>query len=730
VNISLGRLAGFAASSLKTKLVLGFLGLSLLIGICGATGLFFVQRIGATIAFFSDVTSPLLTHSMSLVDNAQSTRAAFLDGLSRGQDADAIGRDLARLDEAARKGLEDLRTLSQRAGIAGRTDEVVQRQGQFNQTLKDMLAAHFRSRTTEAATQQRLTKFETERRAFEALLTTVAAQGETRMGESEDKVKTQIQAGAATVEGLGDQFSQIMNDTLPVVQGVYKLMRDGAKLQELAKSYSSQHNATALPAIEQNTRATLRAAVTGTRKFGGRLRSAEGKSQIANIVQAITNLEAALVGDEGVFAAHRVNLEARGQLAKLTESLAAVENAYVALLAEVEQAVQSLNEKARTDSTQGVARALTMIGVVVGAGLLLGVGFGVFFANRIVGPVQRLTGAMTELAKGALGVAVPERDRRDEIGDMAGALQVFKDNAIESKRLVEEREAEQAVKAQRTQRVAELCVGHERSVTGMLDALNRAAGDMRTTSETMSAIVAETSTQSAAMAAAASQTASNVQTVATATEELSSSVTEINQRATHSAQIANKAADEAMRADSVVQNLHGTASEIGQVIRMIEEIAAQTNLLALNATIEAARAGEAGRGFAVVASEVKSLAGQTAKATSDIGGRIGAIQGATAQVVDAIKAIRTTIDEMREISNFVATTMDNQGAATRDIALNTQQVASGTAEVTATTEAVSESMQATGAAATQVVSAALELNRQAESLRAEIGHFLGDIRAA
>jgi methyl-accepting chemotaxis protein len=163
---------------------------------------------------------------------------------------------------------------------------------------------------------------------------------------------------------------------------------------------------------------------------------------------------------------------------------------------------------------------------------------------------------------------------------------------------------------------------------------------------------------------------------------------------------------------------------------MIEEIANQTNLLALNATIEAARAGEAGRGFAVVASEVKTLAGQTAKATSDIGGRIGAIQGATGQVVDAIKAIRTTIDEMREISNFVATTMDNQGAATRDIALNTQQVASGTAEVTANTEAVSESMQATGSAATQVVSAAVELNRQADALRGEIGRFLQDIRAA
>src|SRR5262249_42146713 len=162
----------------------------------------------------------------------------------------------------------------------------------------------------------------------------------------------------------------------------------------------------------------------------------------------------------------------------------------------------------------------------------------------------------------------------------------------------------------------------------------------------------------------------------------------------------------------------------------IEEIAHQTNLLALNATIEAARAGEAGRGFAVVANEVKGLAGETAKATGDIGNRITAIQGATGQVVEVIKAIRKTIEEMREISTFVATTMNDQGAATREIALNAQQVASGTAEVTTNTRTVRESMQTTGAAATQVVASAVELNQQSEALRVEVGRFLADIRAA
>jgi len=730
VTQAIVRIGNFAAMKLKAKLILAFLGLALLIAVSGAAGLFFVKRIGATVAVFSDVTSPLLTQSMSLADNAQRTRAAFLDGLSSGKSADQITRDLASLNETARKGLDGLRALSEKAGLAARIGELDQRQREFARILQDMLAANFRDRASEAVTRERLARFENERRALETLLGTLATQAETRMSEGEDKAKVQVQTGAATVEWLGEQYSQMMNETMPQQQVSYKLMRDAAKLQELAKSYVNQRDAAALPAIEQDVKSTLKVVVAGARKLGGRMRSTDGKAQIAKINQEIANLETLLVGNEGAFAAHRDSLQTKAQLAALARTLATVENGYVGLLAEVEQSVQSLNEEAKTNSLQGVRRALVIIGCVIGLGLLAGAAFGVLFAGRIVGPVQRLTSAMTQLAKGSLDVAVPEHGRRDEIGDMASALQVFKENALEAQRLVKEREAEQGAISRRAQTVAELCVAHEKSVTGMLDTLNRAASDMKATSETTSAIVAETGQQAATVAAAADQAGSSVQTVAAAAEELSISVADINQRATHSAQIANKAAEEAQRADTAVQDLHGTASEIGQVIRMIEDIANQTNLLALNATIEAARAGEAGRGFAVVASEVKTLAGQTAKATGEIGNRINAIQGATGQVVAVIQGIRKTIDEMREISTYVATTMENQGAATRDIAFNAQQVATGTADVTANTGAVSQRMQATGEAAATVVSAAVELNQQADALRGEIGRFLNDIRAA
>jgi methyl-accepting chemotaxis protein len=550
------------------------------------------------------------------------------------------------------------------------------------------------------------------------------------MSATEEKAQLQTTIGTATVEGLSKLFSQISDENYPLLQGLYKLIRDSARVQEAATSYVNLSQADELTLVERRTAAVLGTSREVIDLLARRLSAKEAQEYVVNFNEGIEKLKKGLLDADGVFVAHRANLAVKAEAAALQNSVVTIEAAYVGSLEEARQIVEKHNEVAKARAASVVAQALVLIGFIVFVGMIGGTIFSLAFAKRIIGPVTRLTTAMTQLADGALDVSVPARGRTDEIGDMAAALQVFKDNAIAARGLVTEREQEQAVKEQRTQRVTQLCAEHERSVTGLLDALNGAAADMRSTSQTMSAIVEETSLQALAAAAASNQATTNVQTVAAATEELSASTAQINERALHSANIANKAAEETNLAGAVVHDLQATASEIGQVLRMIEDIASQTNLLALNATIEAARAGEAGRGFAVVAGEVKNLAGQTATATGDIAARISAIQIATEQAVGAIQGVRATIGEMREISTFVATTMESQKRAAQEIAGNTSQVANATAEVTANAEGVSRSMESTGSAAAQAVEAAVDLNQQAEALRTEVSRFLSNIRAA
>jgi methyl-accepting chemotaxis protein len=370
-----------------------------------------------------------------------------------------------------------------------------------------------------------------------------------------------------------------------------------------------------------------------------------------------------------------------------------------------------------------------LIGVAVAALIIAVAGFGI--GAKFAKPIRRLTDAMTALAGGNLEVAIDGGARRDEIGDMAKAVQVFKDNAVEMKRL--EREAEeQKRRAEVEKRAAmqKLAGDFETRVGGVIQTVTSAATEMQATASSMSSTAEETNRQATAVAAASEQATNNVQTVAAATEEMSSSVGEIGRQVSKSTEIAKRAVVEAEKTNGAVQGLADAATKIGEVVNLISDIAEQTNLLALNATIEAARAGEAGKGFAVVASEVKTLASQTAKATEEIAAQINAIQSAVGGSVEAIKGIGKTIAEISEIATTIASAVEEQGAATQEISRNVQEAAKGTQEVSSNIGQVSEASSATGAAATQVLSAATELSGQAETLRTEVAKFLDEVRAA
>ena len=367
-----------------------------------------------------------------------------------------------------------------------------------------------------------------------------------------------------------------------------------------------------------------------------------------------------------------------------------------------------------------------LMGVAVGVAATV-----VYLTNRsIVPPILKMVGAMGQLASGNHTVEIPATDQRDEIGVMARAVLVFKDNMIKAKELAA-KEAE-AVKERvaRAARVNDLTQAFDASISSVLRSVASASTELQATASQMTATAEETSTQATAVAAATEEASTNVQTVAAATEQLSSSVTEISRQVAQSATIAQKAVAEADRTNTTVQGLYKDAASIGDVVKLISEIASQTNLLALNATIEAARAGEAGRGFAVVAAEVKSLAEQTAKATDQIGSQVASIQASSSQAVSAIKGISATINTMNEIASAIASAVEEQGSATQEIARNVQQAALGTNEISSNVSGVRQAATDTGTAAHHVLSASDELSRQSEMMRGKVETFLGDIKAA
>jgi methyl-accepting chemotaxis protein len=371
---------------------------------------------------------------------------------------------------------------------------------------------------------------------------------------------------------------------------------------------------------------------------------------------------------------------------------------------------------------------LVAVALLVG-GIVLAIGAIVFMIRSVARPLGNLAEVVGRLTS-ADEVSIPYRDRGDEIGSLARALGTFRDNFLATDAIKRDQAAAQAEQLGRAQQVATLTTAFEAKVEGIVSAVSAAAGQFAASADQMASTAEESARTANSVAAASEEASVNVQTVASATEQLTGSITEISRRVAESTRIADSARQTARATNSNVQALADAASSIGDVVKLISAIAEQTNLLALNATIEAARAGEAGRGFAVVASEVKTLAGQTAKATEQISTQIEQVQAATANAVGSIGSIAKTIEQINEIAVSIANAVEEQSSATQEISRNVRQTALGTQEVASNIVGVKDAAALTGKTADELKKAASVLRQQSGELSGEVGSFLQSVRAA
>jgi len=515
-------------------------------------------------------------------------------------------------------------------------------------------------------------------------------------------------------------LAALADNELVSLQAVFELRAESNLMLGILVEAADLSSADLLPPVKDRFTATA-----------GRLAKAAANIKDAETSKLVDQLVKIGKDDGNVF-----DLKKREFVAAKTAGSVVMENRAIAQ--EFEKEVASLGSRSEAAAATAVresgaeirqGRIILICLALVSLATALVIGW--YYVGRgVVRRLVRLQNSMKSIAAGDLGVEIAAGGT-DEIADMAGALQVFKDRMIESDRLRAERsDTERNLRAQRKAEMQKLADEFEVAVGEIVQTVSSASTELEASATTLSRTAEETQQLSGMVEAASEEASANVKSVAAATEEMTASIAEISRQVQESNRIAGEAVNQAEVTDARINELSKAALRIGDVVNLITTIAEQTNLLALNATIEAARAGDSGRGFAVVAQEVKALAAQTASATNEISSQIAGMQAATQDSVLAIKQIGTTIGRISEIAATIAASVDQQGGATQEIVRNVEQAAQGTAQVATNIVDVNEGARETGSASAQVLSSAQSLSGESNRLKLEVGKFLDTVRAA
>lgn len=542
--------------------------------------------------------------------------------------------------------------------------------------------------------------------------------------------------GSNAVLSTEAQFIPQMTERAEIQAGLKRLLDGGLRDLRIYLEMEAQVNLVAgklaqaanLPSLDSvwGARSEFEAAVARFLRAG----MASDSPVRAKVVESLAKLQALGEGDKTVFD-HRMNeLEARQKIFEALEVSRSLSSELSASVQALADSAQQSSESAADNSHGVVQGGKLQLGIVAVVSFLAAVLIAWLYVGRnLVRRLLNVSGSMEKLAGGDLTTDVP-RDGSDEIARMGDTVQVFKDNALEAKRMQGEQERlKEEAEAQKRDLMLKMAGDFEEVIGNALNTVSSSSEQMHASAQAMSETATDASSMSNVVARGAEQAMASVNTVASATEELSSSINEISAQVNKSSEVANDAVGKAKATNEVVKGLAEAAERIGAVVELITAIAEQTNLLALNATIEAARAGDAGKGFAVVASEVKNLAGQTGKATQEISEQINGIQNATEDAVKAIAEITEVVAEVDEIATSIASAIEEQGTATQEIARNAEQAASGTQEVTSNIQGITDAVTRTGSSSSEISTASGDLSQQANLLKQEADKFVQLIRA-